>query len=87
MHTNDPNINYYGRVLNYDSKTNHPNILLNHYQVLNKFDNVVLDNSNEKNEFVVVSTENFDAIEVVYSDAIRPCLWHRLREKMQKVKK
>lgn len=79
IYTKDPNISYLGNVVKSEPYVSNPKIILNKYSILDVDGNVLADYSKDKNEYVIMSTDDFDRIEITYSDESK-CLYIKIKE-------
>lgn len=79
IYTKDPNISYLGNVVKSEPYVSNPKIILNKYSILDLDGNVLADYSKDENEYVIMSTDDFDRIEITYSDESK-CLYIKIKE-------
>ena len=83
IYTKDPDISYLGQVIKTEPLKENPKIILFKYQVLGR-DGVVIDDYTEnEDEQVILSTDNFDRIEITYTSA-SVCWYVKLKRKIKK---
>ena len=59
---------YLGQIRYSEPFKSEPIVVLKSYQKLDKDTDVVIDHSHEENELIMLSTKDFDRIEIVYTD-------------------
>lgn len=83
IYTKDPDISYLGQVIKTEPLKENPKIILFKYQVLGR-DGVVIDDYTEnEDEQVILSTDNFDRIEITYTSA-SVCWYVKLKRKIKR---
>lgn len=83
IYTKDPDISYLGQVVKTEPLKENPKIILFKYQVLGR-DGVVIDDYTENEaEQVILSTDNFDRIEITYTSA-SVCWYVKLKRKIKR---
>lgn len=83
IYTKDQNISYLGNVVKSEPYVSNPKIILNRYSILDLNGNVLADYSKDEKEYVIMSTDNFDRVEITYSDN-SVCLYTRLKKLLKK---
>lgn len=78
IYTKDPNISYLGYVVKSEPYASNPKIILSGYKILDDDGNVLSDYSEDENEYVIMSTDDFDRIEITYSNNSE-CLYHKIK--------
>ena len=78
IYTKDKNISYLGYVVKSEPYSSNPKIILSGYQIVDDDGNILSDYSSDKNEYVIMSTDDFDRIEITYSDNSE-CLYHKIK--------
>lgn len=84
IYTKDQNISYLGSVVKSEPYASNPKIILNRYSILDLDGNVLADYSKDEKEYVIMNTDDFDRIEITYSDN-SICLYTRLKRRAKKV--
>ena len=81
IYTKDPNISYLGYVIKSEPFQRNPHIILGGYQILDVDGNVLVDYSNDSNEQVILSTNDFDRVEITYTTKSKS-LYSKIKNKL-----
>lgn len=83
IYTKDPDISYLGQVIKTEPLKENPKIILFKYQVLGRDGVVIDDYTKNEDEQVILSTDNFDRIEITYTSA-SVCWYVKLKRKIKR---
>ena len=86
IYTKDPNISYLGYVIKSEPFRRNPHIILGGYQILDINDEVLANYQENENEQVILSTENFDRVEITYT-AKSVSYYSRLKNLIHSIRK